>query len=168
LGSVLALVLGTAAWGWVEDAHTPVQSDITKLVPSNTPALRDLHTLEHVTGVSGEIDVVMRAHDVATPKTIGWMVSYEGRLLTHFGYLETKGCSQATLCPALSLPDLFCSGAQTAQGGCGALSASSIQGLLNAVPDYFKRAVITPDHHEAALAFGIRLMPLARQQKVIA
>jgi predicted RND superfamily exporter protein len=164
---VLALGLGLAAWGWVEDAHTPVQSDITKLVPSNTPALRGLHTLEHVTGVSGEIDVVVHAHDVATPRTISWMVSYEDRLLTHYGYLETKGCSQATLCPALSLPDLFCSGAQTARSGCGTLSSSSIDGLLNAVPAYFKRAVITPDHHNAALAFGIRLMPLARQEKVI-
>jgi predicted RND superfamily exporter protein len=27
--------------------------------------------------------------------------------------------------------------------------------------------VITPDHHEATLAFGIRLMPLSRQQRVI-
>jgi uncharacterized protein len=166
--TVLALGTGLAVAGWVADAHTPVQSDITKLVPSNTPALRDLHALERVTGVSGEIDVIVHSPDVATPRTISWMVSYEDRLLSHYGYLETKGCSQATLCPALSLPDLFCSGTQTGQGACGSLSAASIQGLLNAVPAYFKRAVITPDHRQAALAFGIRLMPLARQEKVIA
>jgi uncharacterized protein len=164
---VLVLGLGLAAWGWVEDGHTPVQSDITKLVPSDMPALRDLHTLERVTGVSGEIDVIVHADDVATPKTISWMVDYENRLLGHYGYLETKGCSQATLCPALSLPDLFCSGAQTGQGGCGSLTSSSIQGLLGAVPSYFKGAVITADHHDASLAFGIRLMPLARQERVI-
>jgi predicted RND superfamily exporter protein len=131
------------------------------------PALRDLHTLEHVTGVSGEIDVVVGARDVATPQTIAWMVHYEDTLLAHYGYQETKGCSQATLCPALSLPDLFCSGAQTTQGTCGGLSSSSIDGLLAAVPSYFKGAVITPDRREASLAFGIRLMPLARQQQVI-
>ncbi len=165
--AVLALGLALAVTGWITDAHTPVQSDITKLVPSNLPALKDLRTLEHVTGVSGEIDVVVHARDVATPRTISWMVGYEDRLLAHYGYLETKGCSQSTLCPALSLPDLFCSGAQTSQGGCGSLSSSSIQGLLSAVPDYFKRAVITSDHRQAALAFGIRLMPLARQEKVI-
>jgi hypothetical protein len=131
------------------------------------PALRDLHLLEHVTGVSGELDVVVHSHDVATPKTIGWMLSYENRLLSHYGYHESKGCSKATLCPALSLPDLFCSGTQPTATGCAGLTAASIGTLLNAVPPYFSQAVITRDHRDASLAFGIRLMPLSRQQKVI-
>jgi hydrophobe/amphiphile efflux-3 (HAE3) family protein len=167
-GRVLAAGLLLAALGWVADTQTAVQSDVTKLVPSSMPALRDLRTLERVTGVSGEIDVVVAARNVASPKTIGWMVDYENSLLAHYGYLETKGCSKATLCPALSLPDLFCSGPQTAQGGCSGLTTASIQGLLAAIPGYFKRAVITPDEREASLAFGIRLMPLSRQERVIA
>jgi uncharacterized protein len=167
-GRVLIVGMLLAALGWVADTQTSVQSDVTKLVPANMPALRDLRTLERVTGVSGEIDVVVSAHDVATPRTIGWMVHYEDSLLAHYGYLETKGCSRATLCPALSLPDLFCSGPQTARAECPSLSERSIQGLLAAVPSYFKGAVITPDQHEASLAFGIRLMPLSRQQRVIA
>jgi hydrophobe/amphiphile efflux-3 (HAE3) family protein len=153
-----------AVLGWVADTQTSIQSDVTKLVPSNTRALHDLRTLERVTGVSGELDVVVHAANVATPRTIGWMLRYEDRLLTHYGYAETKGCSQATLCPALSLPDLFCSGSQTS---CGALTGAQISGLLSAVPNYFSQAVITSDRREATLAFGIRLMPLARQQKVI-
>ena len=165
-GRLLAIGALLAALGWVADTQTAVQSDVTKLVPASMPQLRDLHTLERVTGVSGEIDVVVHAGDVATPRTIGWMTSYEDRLLTHYGYLETKGCSRATLCPALSLPDLFCSGSQSA-GGCGGLSASAIDGLLAAVPQYFSQAVITRNHREATLAFGIRLMPLARQQRVL-
>ena len=165
-GRLLALGALLAVLGWVADTQTAVQSDVTKLVPSNMPELRDLRTLERVTGVSGEIDVVVHARDVATPRTIGWMLGYEDRLLTHYGYLETKGCSHATLCPALSLPDLFCSGSQSA-GSCGSLAASQIDGLLAAVPQYFSQAVISRDHREATLAFGIRLMPLARQQRVI-
>jgi predicted RND superfamily exporter protein len=154
-----------AAIGWVADTQTSVQTDVTKLVPSNMPALRDLHTLENVTGVSGEIDVTVHARNVATPAVIGWMIRYENSLLNHFGYLEAKGCGKATLCPALSLPDLFSTGSQgTTQAP---PSTSDINTLLKAVPGYFSQAVITPDHREAALAFGIRLMPLARQQKVI-
>ena len=57
---VLAVALVLAAGGWVLDAHTAVQSDITKLVPSGMPALRHLDTLERVTGVSGEVDVLVR------------------------------------------------------------------------------------------------------------
>ncbi len=166
-GRVLLVGLLLAAIGWVADTQTPVQSDVTKLVPSNMPALRNLRTLERVTGVSGEIDVVVHSSNVATPTTIGWMLKYEDALLAHFGYVETKGCSKATLCPALSLPDLFCSGAQSA-GSCGSsLSTGLISSLLSAVPPYFSQAVITSNHREATLAFGIRLMPLSRQQRVI-
>jgi hydrophobe/amphiphile efflux-3 (HAE3) family protein len=166
-GRVLLVGLLLAMLGWVADAHTPVQSDITKLVPSNMPALRDLRTLERVTGVSGEVDVVVHARSVATPGTIGWMLRYEDALLSHFGYVEAKGCARATMCPALSLPDLFCSGAQVTTGSCGGLTTGAITGLLQAVPSYFSQAVITNDRREATLAFGIRLMPLARQQQVI-
>jgi len=166
-GRVLLVGLLLAAVGWVADTQTPVQSDVTKLVPSNMPALRNLRTLERVTGVSGEIDVVVHSNNVATPTSIGWMLKYEDALLAHFGYVETKGCAKATLCPALSLPDLFCSGAQSA-GSCGSsLSTGLISSLLSAVPPYFSQAVITSDHREATLAFGIRLMPLSRQQRVI-
>jgi uncharacterized protein len=166
-GRVLMVGLLLAVLGWVADTQTPVQSDITKLVPSNMPALRDLRTLERVTGVSGEIDVVVHARNVATPSTIGWMTKYENALLAHFGYVEAKGCSRATLCPALSLPDLFCSGTQASTGSCGGLTTSAISSLLQAVPSYFSQAVITDNHREATLAFGIRLMPLSRQQQVV-
>ncbi len=106
-GRVLAVGAVLAVAGWVADTQTSVQSDVTKLVPPNMPALRDLRTLERVTGVSGEIDIVVHAKNVATPATVGWMISYENALFTHYGYLETKGCAYSTLCPALSLPDLF-------------------------------------------------------------
>ena len=160
----VGLVLAVA--GWIADTQTSVQSDVTKLVPPNMPALRDLRTLERVTGVSGEVDIVVHAKNVATPATVGWMKNYENALFNHYRYVETKGCAYSTLCPALSLPDLFSSGGGAGQSS-SALTASSINSLLSAVPTYFSQAVITPDHREATLAFGIRLMPLSRQQQVL-
>ena len=165
-GRVLAVAAVLAVGGWIADTHTAVQSDVTKLVPSSMPALRNLHTLEQVTGVSGEIDVTVRGANVASPSTVGWMIRYENGLLAHYGYLETRGCSHSTLCPALSLPDLFSTSSQATKTSSG-LSQSLIDQLLAAVPTYFSQAVLTPDHREATLAFGIRLMPLARQQAVI-
>ncbi len=164
-GTILAVAGVLALGGWVADTQTSVQSDVTKLVPSNMPALRGLHTLERVTGVSGEIDVTVKANDVTRLQIVTWMTNYEQGLLAHYGYLETKGCAHATLCPALSLPDLFSSSTQAAGGR--AQSQASVDSLLAAVPPYFKQAVITPDKREATLAFGIRLMPLAKQQRVI-
>jgi predicted RND superfamily exporter protein len=39
--------------------------------------------------------------------------------------------------------------------------------LLDAVPPYFSQGVVTADRTTANLAFGIRLMPLERQQQVV-
>ena len=161
---VLAAGLVLAVGGWIADTQTPVQSDVTKLVPASMPALRDLHSLERLTGVSGEIDVTIRSDDVTKLGTVRWMLGYQQALLKHYGYLNNRGCARATLCPALSLPDLLSAGQQNAQQS---LNQSSIRSLVAAVPTYFSQAVLTPDHHEATLAFGIRLMPLARQQRVI-
>ncbi len=164
-GRVLAVGLLLAVLGWIADTQTSVQSDVTKLVPSNMQALRDLRQLESVTGVSGEVDVIVHSRDVATAATVNWMKAYEDGLFAHYGYLETKGCAHSTLCPALSLPDLF--GAATSTAPAASLSDANIRALLAAVPTYFSQAVITPDHREATLAFGIRLMPLSRQQQVL-
>jgi hydrophobe/amphiphile efflux-3 (HAE3) family protein len=164
-GRVIAIAAALAVLGWIADTQTSVQSDVTKLVPSNMRALQNLRTLERITGVSGEIDVTVRGHDVATPRTVEWMIGYENSLLEHFGYLEERGCAHATLCPALSLPDLFSAGPPS--GRPTRLSQNAISGLLASVPTYFSRAVITPDRRQATLAFGIRLMPLSRQEGVI-
>jgi hydrophobe/amphiphile efflux-3 (HAE3) family protein len=164
-GRVLALAAVLAVAGWIADTQTGVQSDVTKLVPSNMPALRNLRTLEKVTGVSGEIDVTVSGANVATPRTVAWMIGYENKLLTHYGYVEERGCAHATLCPALSLPDLFSTSSQSTRQT--HLTQSEITQLLAAVPTYFSQAVITPDHENATLAFGIRLMPLSRQERVV-
>ncbi len=169
-GRVLALAGVLAVAGWIADTQTGVQSDITKLVPAGMPALHNLRTLERVTGVSGEIDVTIRGSRVATPASLRWMVDYRNQLLRHYGYVEdsstTHPCAHATLCPALSLPDLFSASHPTTADA--NLTQAGINGLLDAVPGYFSEAVITPDRREATLAFGIRLMPLSRQQRVIA
>ncbi len=134
-GTVLAIAGLLAIGGWVADTQTSVQSDVTKLVPSTMPALRNLNTLEKVTGVSGEIDVTVRSSNVTKLQTVNWMTNYEQSLLAHYGYLETKGCAAATLCPALSLPDLFSSGTQgNGSSSAASQSQSGIDSLLGAVP----------------------------------
>ena len=77
-----------------------------------------------------------------------------------YGYSAERGCGDAELCPALSLPDLFRTEASTSD-------REAIRALLDAVPPYFSSAVITGDRRTANLAFGIRLMSLERQQEII-
>ena len=157
---VLGIAVAVALVGFVADTQTKVVSDVQKLVPQDSPALRDLDTLQRETGVSGEIDVTVEANDLTDPQVIRWMTGYQAAVLKRFGYSEKRGCRKARLCPALSLPNLFRDPTQ-------AEDRSRIRALLDAVPPYFSQAVITPDRRLATMAFGIRLMPLDRQQKVI-
>ena len=159
-GRVLALAAVLAVAGWVADTQTAVQSDVTKLVPSTMPALRNLNTLEKVTGVSGEIDVTVRGANVASPSTLKWMIGYENGLLAHYGYVEEKGCAQRDAVPGAvaARPVLD---RQPDRSASANLSQTQINTLLNSVPAYFSQAVLTGDRREATLAFGIRLMPLA-------
>jgi uncharacterized protein len=160
---VLCVGLVLAALGWGLDTQTKVQTDITKLVPQNLSSLRNLDTVERITGVGGEIELMVESNDLTKPATIEWMVNYQKAVLARFGYSAAKGCSEARLCPAFSLPDLF--GEQLS--GASKLSQREINGLLSVIPPYFSQDVITPDRRAATLAFGIRLMGLDQQQRLI-
>ena len=157
-GRVLLVALVVAVAGWALETQTRVESDLTKLVPQNG-ALRDLQALQRSTDVGGEIDVVVSGPRVTDPAVVKWMTGYQSAVLKRFGYSDKRGCGKAELCPAFSLPDLF-------RGGQNA-TRQQIEGLLDAVPPYFSQGVITADRRTATLAFGIRLMPLDRQQDVI-
>jgi predicted RND superfamily exporter protein len=192
---VLCVGLALAALGWGLDTQTRVETDITKLVPQSSSSLQGLNALERTNGVGGEIDLLVRAHDVTAPATIEWMSAYQRAVLAQFGYSASRGCGRARLCPAFSLPDLFqlrapgsaAAGASAAGGGPGSggstgaggsagstgaasaphLSSTEVNALLAAIPPYFSQDVITPDRRTATLAFGIRAMSLQQQQQLI-
>jgi predicted RND superfamily exporter protein len=159
---VLAIALALALGGLVLDTQSEVTSDVRELVPADLQALRDVNVLQQETGVSGEIDVTVRADDITDANVVAWMTRFQERVLRAHGYRPGKRCTQERnapeLCPALSLPDLF----RASGSGQG-----EVRRLLDAVPPYFSQGVITADRKTANLAFGIRLMPLDRQKRVV-
>ncbi len=159
---VLAIGLAVAVVGLALDTQSEVVSDVRELVPQDLPALKDVNVLQEETGVSGEIDVTVRADDVTDSKVIAWMTRVQDRILREHGFRSGKRCTQENnppeLCPALSLPDLF------ATVGSG---EEQVRRFLDAVPAYFSQGVVTEDRTTANLAFGIRLMPLDRQKEVV-
>ncbi|MFZ1925086.1 MAG: MMPL family transporter [Solirubrobacteraceae bacterium] len=167
-GRVLGIGLALATLGWGLDTQTKVQTDISKLAPQNLSSLHNLNELERVTGVGGEIDLMVSSSALTKLATIEWMSAYEGTILRRFGYSSARGCGHAQLCPAFSLPDLF---HEEVGGSATKLTQKQkqrrVNALLAALPPYFSEDVITPNHRVAILAFGIRLMPLQQQQHVI-
>ncbi len=158
--AVLAAGAALALGGWALDSRTEVVSDVERLVPQDLPAVRDLRALQERTGVAGEVDVLVEGRDLTDPAVVAWMRDYQQDLLDRYGWSPANGCGRAELCPGLSLPDLFRSERTTA-------SRAQVRALLDAVPPYFSRAVITRDRRTASLAFGIKLLPLERQQEIV-
>src|SRR3954447_11169596 len=166
---ILLIRLALAVMGWEADTQTKVVSDVRDLVPSDLKALKDAKTLQNTTNVSGEIDVLVSAKDFTDPAVLGWMVKFQKQALCAHGYQTNSNCpggkapagvkGAPELFPALSLPDLLRSTNTNDQ--------TQVKALLDAVPPYFSQAVIAPDRRTANLAFGIRLMPLDEQKRVI-
>jgi predicted RND superfamily exporter protein len=172
---VLVVAVVLAVTGWVAGTQTEVVSDFRELVPENLGAIRDVNELQDTTGVSGELNVSVEAKDLTDPRVVSWMRDFQGRVLRRHGFKgEAPSCRRAELCPAISLPELFRrrSGAE--------LRREDVVGLFSVVPQYLCQGVATREFCQAIaggaqsgvpgtanMAFGIRVMPLDEQQRLI-
>ncbi len=177
---VLAAGLLLAICGWVASAGTGVETDIRDLAPPNLKALDDLNELEKETGISGDVNVTIRAQDPTSPAVISWAQGFQQRVLARHGFSgDSPSCADAQICPALSLTDFFggtrSASATTSQQG---QSVGDVHALVQALPCFISQIVIshrgecsptggTPIGDTADVAFGIRVQPLSDQQDLI-
>lgn len=165
-GRVLAVAGALALCGWLVAPRVPIESDFTRLVPQDLPEVRDLRRLQEVTGVSGELDVTVRADDLTDPELIEWMAGFKERVLSEHGFRgKFPSCREAEVCPGASPTDFFTDPEAE-------LTRQRIQALYAAIPPYDRQAVLSQDDEgrigdTANLSFGIRTMPLDRQQELI-
>lgn len=156
-GATLLVALALAVCGWGLESTLSVESDITRLVPSGTPALADLQALQNESGIAGEVDVMVSGKQALAPATLDWLRDFNQRALRQFGYSEQQGCrGGAELCPGVAVTDLI--GPAT--------SAEQVRAALGVLPEYFRNAVVTADGRSALSSFGVSLLPLQRQQEV--
>ena len=160
-GRVLAVAAALAAAGWALDTQARVESDLRALVPQDLPAVRDLATLEATTGVAGQIDVLVEGRDLTEPAAVAWMRALPG---ARGARGRRPGRRRLRAGRAVPGPRAARPGARRRAGR----TADGIRALLAAVPPSFSRALITRDRRTATLAFGIKNVPLAEQQAVVA
>lgn len=177
---VLAAGLLLAVCGWVASAGTGVETDIRELAPPNLKALDDLNELEKETGISGDVNVTIRAKDPTDPDVISWAEGFQQRVLARHGFSgSAPSCADAQICPALSLTDFF-GGVTSSSSSASSPSQSvgDVHALVQALPCFISQIVIshqgectsdggTPIGDTADVAFGIRVQPLSDQQDLI-
>jgi hydrophobe/amphiphile efflux-3 (HAE3) family protein len=176
---VLTAGLLLAVCGWVASAGTGVETDIRDLAPPNLKALDDLNELEKETGISGDVNVTIRAKDPTDPTVVSWAEDFQQRVLARHGFSGANpSCADAGICPALSLTDFFGGASSSSSTATGSQSVGDVHALVQALPCFISQIVIshqgecspsggTPIGDTADVAFGIRAQPLSDQQDLI-
>ena len=165
-GRVLAVALVLAVVGWAAGTRAEVISDLRELVPRDLPELQNVDELQQATGVSGEVEVSVRADDLTDPAVVSWMSDFKQRVLDRAGFESGAATcveQDAQLCPFVAMSDLFGDQAPT--------SREQVQGILDLLPRYFLAAFVSRDGDSnagtAVIPFGIKVMPFDEQKQLI-
>jgi uncharacterized protein len=161
IGAALAVV------GWAAGTQVETTSDIRSLAPQNIKAVEGLNELQDTTGVSGNLEVSVKAPDLTDPATIEWMAGFKKRVLEDNGFTgEDPSCLRAEICPGPALSDFLVRGGEKP-------TTQRIEATLAALSSYSLRQVAPIDPqtgeigHRALMSFGIRAQSLDDQQALI-
>ncbi len=166
-GRVLAIGLVVAIAGWAVSTRSEVISDLRELVPSDLPELQNVDQLQEATGVSGEIEVAVRADDLTDPAVVAWISDFKQRVLANAGFGgEATPCAEqdTRLCPYIALPDLF--------GDQPPATREGVADVINLLPPYFLAAFVNREAEGSTagttvIPFGIKVMPFDEQKELI-
>jgi uncharacterized protein len=165
--AVLSVGVALAVCGWIAGTRVETVSDIRELAPQNIKAVEGLNELQDTTGVSGELDVSVRAPNLTQPAVVEWMADFKKRVLEGNGFKgEDPSCLTAEICPGPALSDFLVRGEERP-------TEERIQATLAALSPYALRQVAPVDQetgrvgHVALMSFGIRAQSLEDQQDLI-
>jgi predicted RND superfamily exporter protein len=156
-GRILGVALVLALAGWILSVRTDTVSTLERLAPGGIEAVADERDLQRETGFSGEVAVMVRSDSLTTPPVLRWMSGYQRHVLARHGYSDQRVCDSADLCPALSLTTLIGS----------ARSSRQARRLLDRLPAYFARFVISADRRTASMGFVLHDMSPRDQRRLL-
>lgn len=145
-------VAAVACAGIALSGQTSVESDLTKLAPDGLPEVERVEALQRELGTSGQLRIAIEARDVTDPRVLAWMKQLQERVLA----LDER------LQPGPNVAELLAS----STGG-SVPDRAAVGRLLRLVPPYFLDAVIARDRTRAELAFGVPLVPVAEQARLL-
>ena len=156
----VALCIGLllAVLGWVGAAQLEPGRSIERQLPGGASEVKDAAALRADTGSAGEVSVLVRAADVTDPLVLRWMAQYQARVARRHGWRPGQPCQRADLCPTLSLTGLFNDRVPRTR--------REARALVRALPQGFSENVLAPDRSAASMAFSVRNMPVADQEKL--
>lgn len=151
--AVIAVAALLAVGGFAVDHKLPVQTDIQKLVPSDTPGVRAANQEQAAIGSTTAVSIMVKAPDVSTPAMLSWMAGFQARVLQAH---QQQVISVDSLATTLALkPDQ------------PAPDPQLVAGTLAALPADVRLGLITDDHTAASMNFNVRHMSIGDLDKLI-
>lgn len=150
--ALLAVMAGLALGGLALSGGTRLETDLRTLAPSGLSELRGVEALQRDLGTSGQVRIAVRADDVTDPAVVAWVGEVRDRALR----------ADRRLQPGPNLADLVFAGDQPAT-----MDRAAVDGILRLLPRYFTDAVISRDRKVAELSFGIPLVSVAEQGRIV-
>ncbi len=149
---VVSAAVVLAALGFVADHYLTVQTDIEKLIPSDTPAVVAVNEARGVIGRSTELPFMVTAADVTAPSVLEWMAGFESQAVQDHPELAVSGSLASTL---------------GLQPGDAAPPSETVETTLAALPADIRAGLITADRTGASISFMVSHMPIAQANDII-
>jgi hydrophobe/amphiphile efflux-3 (HAE3) family protein len=149
---VVSAAVVLAALGFVADHYLTVQTDIEKLIPSDTPAVVAANEARSVVGRSTELPFLVKAEDVTSSSVLQWMAGFESKATQEYPELAVSGSLASTLGlgPGASAP-----------------SSDAVEAALAALPAEIRAGLVTADKTGASMTFMVANMPMAQVNEII-
>lgn len=143
---VLVLAVVLAVGGLAVDHLVPVQTDIEKLVPADSPGVVAMNEISAVTGSGSYIQFLVTANDVTSADVLQWMAEFESREMQR--HSQIVGVTSLTTLLGM-------------QPGSPAPNGQVVAGTLSQIPAAIRSGVVTGDHKAASLTFDVTQMSTA-------
>jgi hypothetical protein len=130
----IALVLTIA--GVVADGKIETETDEMKFISPNVPVVKNILTLQNLSGGFATVNILIESDDVTQPATLEWMLQVESQIMNN---------QAETVSSTSSIADTI----TMAAGGDIPQDAEQIKGIIAALPSEISRNLITPDYRAA-------------------
>ncbi|MFA6300682.1 MAG: RND transporter, partial [Nocardioides sp.] len=147
---VAVVVLAASAAGWAVLPGLAIEAQPEQLA-QGLPELGDAEYAEQVLGSTGEVSIVLRGDDVATPEVLSWSRGVQTRIVTELG---------DRVHPVLSLADLFRFLGDEP-------TPEQVQAALAVMPRYLTSAVLRSDGTEGLMVMGVEFDDVAELGRLL-
>lgn len=147
---IMVVLAAAAVAGWVMLPGMRIQSSPEELA-KGVPELADAARIEQALGFSGELDIVLRGKDVASPEAIAWSQKAQSLVVREHADQMRPLLTYSQLLAFLG----------------GGATAAEVSAGTEVLPDYLTDAVLARNHKAAVATYGITLDDVRAQRRLI-